>query len=394
MHATSEQRGDRPSLEAWEAVSPSARPIIRELLVTGPRTRTELARRLGLSTGSLTRLTKPLVRGGLLVERGIVHDETHGHPTRPLDLVAGDYHFLGVKITGDSVHGVITDLRAEVVAEKAEPLGARAPEAVTAQVAALRDRLAGQSVAPLAAGVTLGGNPSPGGPREPAAFDAPFLGWQEVPLEALLHRALNIPCVVRNDVSALAHGQHWFGAARGLADFALVTIGAGIGYALCLGGRVLESSEEDMVEFSHHILDPGGPMCPAGHRGCVSAYLSTGAILSAAAYGLHRPVPPEEVARRAAEGNAVCQEIVRQAGWALGVLAATIANLTGVKTVVIAGESVEVVRVGRRHITEGMRRRRTHHRNPLDLRMLPASFTEWARGGAVEAVRTFVIEGR
>ncbi|RKN43775.1 ROK family transcriptional regulator [Streptomyces hoynatensis] len=392
---TSEQRGDRPSIEAWEAVSPSARPIIRELLVTGPRTRTELARRLGLSTGSLTRLTKPLVRCGLLVERGIVHDETHGHPTRPLDLVAGDYHFLGVKITADGMYGVVTDLRAEVVAEHAEPLGARTPEAVAAQVAALRDRLARESVPPVAAGVTLGGNPSPlGGAGQLATFDAPFLGWRQVPLESVLHETLKIPCVVRNDVAALAHGQHWFGAARGLTDFALVTIGAGIGYALCLGGRVLESTEEDLVEFGHHILDPGGPMCPVGHRGCVGSYLSTEAILSAAAYGLHRPVQPEEIARRAGEGNAVCQDIVRQGSWALGVLAATIANLTGVKTVLIAGESLEVVRAGRRHIAEGMRRRRLHHHRPIDMRMLSSSFSEWARGGAVEAVRTFVVEGR
>jgi predicted NBD/HSP70 family sugar kinase len=220
------------------------------------------------------------------------------------------------------------------------------------------------------------------------------LDWLQVPLKAVLNDAMKIPCVVRNDVFALAYGQHWFGVARGLSDFAVVTIGTGIGYALCLNGRVLQIAENDVVEFGHHILDPGGPMCPVGHRGCAASYLSTGAILSAAAHGLQRPVSLDEIAPRAKEGDAVCQDIVRQAGRALGMLVATIANLTGVKTVVVAGENVDVVRGGHRHITEGMCQRRFRDPHSIDTRMLSSSFTEWARGGAVEAIRAFVVEGR
>src|SRR5690606_20242668 len=98
-------------------------------------------------------------------------------------------------------------------------------------------------------------------------FDAPFLGWWGVTPQPLLERSMGIPCGVRNDVLALAHSHHWFGAARGLSDFALVTMGAGIGYALCVRGHMVLTGEEDLLEFSHHILDPGGPMCVEGHRG-------------------------------------------------------------------------------------------------------------------------------
>jgi predicted NBD/HSP70 family sugar kinase len=205
---------------------------------------------------------------------------------------------------------------------------------------------------------------------------------------------MDIPCVVRNDVFALAYGQNWFGTARRISDFAMITIGPGIGYALCLNGRVLKMAEQDLVEFGHHILDPGGPMCQMGHRGCVASYLSTGAILSAAAYGLQRPVSLGEIAPLASESDAVCQDIVRQAGRALGMLAATIANLTGVKTVVVAGETTDVVRGAHQHIKEGMSHRRLHRPDSINTPMLSSSFTEWARGGAVEASRAFVVEGR
>ena len=57
----------------------------------GPQSRTALARTLRLSTGSLTRLTKPMVDAGLLVEGDVVHDPVNGRPTRPLDVAAGEH---------------------------------------------------------------------------------------------------------------------------------------------------------------------------------------------------------------------------------------------------------------------------------------------------------------
>jgi hypothetical protein len=75
-------------------------------------------------------------------------------------------------------------------------------------------------------------------------------------------------------------------------------------------------------------------------------------------------------------------------------LVATIANLTGVKTVVVAGETGDVVRGAQRHIREGMSQRRFLDPQPIATPMLSSSFTEWARGGAVEAIRAFVVEGR
>jgi predicted NBD/HSP70 family sugar kinase len=395
VHVASEQSGGQPTIEAWDSVSQAARPIIRELLVTGPRSRTELARLLGLTTSSLTRLTKPLVQSGLVVERETLYDPINGRPTLPLDIVTNDFHFFGAKLTDDRMYGVVTDLRAEVVAEHAEPLNVRTPEGVAAQARALMDRLARESKPPVAAGFAMGGNTSGSDdPAEPALFDAPWLDWWRIPLGSMLSDAMDIPCVVRNDVFALAYGQNWFGVARGISNFAVITIGRGIGYALCLNGRVLRMAENDLVEFSHHILDHGGPMCPAGHRGCAVAYLSTGAILSAAAHGLQRPASLDEIAPRAREGNAACQEIVRQTGRALGMLVATIANLTGVKTVVVAGEATDVVRGGHQHIKEGMSQRRHLRRDSIKTPMLSSSFTEWARGGAVEAIRAFVVEGR
>ncbi|MEV4089959.1 alcohol dehydrogenase catalytic domain-containing protein, partial [Nonomuraea fuscirosea] len=106
----------------WDALPDAARSIVKELIIHGPQSRTALAKTLHLSTGSLTRLTKPMVDAGLLVEGEVVHDPVNGRPTRPLDVAAAEHRFLGIKLTSDRVHAVVTDLRAEVIAARDEPI--------------------------------------------------------------------------------------------------------------------------------------------------------------------------------------------------------------------------------------------------------------------------------
>ncbi|RMI44151.1 ROK family transcriptional regulator [Streptomyces triticirhizae] len=390
------QASPRPDLDLWGTVTPAARPVVRELVVNGPQTRTHLARALGLSGGSLTRLTKPLVEAGLVAERNVAHDPDNGRPTRPLDIAGEGHRFLGVKLTADHLYGVVTDLRARVLAEHDEPLGERDPEAVAALARDLLERLRADDVRPQAVGLGLGGHPRPGdgsGAHGPGGevWDAPFLGWRGVPVTRVVQRATGLPTVVSNDVAALARSHHWFGAGRGHHDFALVTVGAGIGYALVLDGHTHPLSAVDLGEFSHHVLDPGGPLCPDGHRGCVAAYLSTPSVLATAAQGLRRRVTLGEVAALARDGDPLCAGVARLAGWALGAVAGSIANLTGVKTVIAAGEGVELVGAARQEVARGIRERRHRDHGALEVSLQPDTFTEWARGAAVAAIRAFVV---
>jgi len=81
---------------AWKPLEGSAQAIALEVLVYGPLARSELARRVGLSQASLTRLANPLVASGLLVEVEAASDGTRmGRPTRPLDIVPTSHHFVG-----------------------------------------------------------------------------------------------------------------------------------------------------------------------------------------------------------------------------------------------------------------------------------------------------------
>ncbi|MGW2855569.1 winged helix-turn-helix transcriptional regulator, partial [Streptomyces sp. NPDC001215] len=111
--------------ESWLPLTAGERSVAIEVLVHGPLSRTELAHRLNLSAGSLTRLTKPLIESGLLVEvpdGGGATQTRQGRPSRPLDIVAESRAFLGFKVTQERVYGVVTTLRSDVTARLDRPL--------------------------------------------------------------------------------------------------------------------------------------------------------------------------------------------------------------------------------------------------------------------------------
>ncbi|WP_143675718.1 winged helix-turn-helix transcriptional regulator, partial [Streptomyces milbemycinicus] len=118
---------------SWPPLSPGERAVAIEVLVHGPLSRSEIARRLNLSAGSLTRLTKPLIESGLLIESAedtMLAEVRLGRPSQPLDVVPESRYFLGFKITGDRVYGVVTTLRSDVVARYERPLTTHDPAEV------------------------------------------------------------------------------------------------------------------------------------------------------------------------------------------------------------------------------------------------------------------------
>jgi DNA-binding Lrp family transcriptional regulator len=86
-----------------------------DVLVHGPQSRAQLAKKTGLSPATLTRLVRPLVDGGVLVESVAVRTPGRGRSSVPLDVAADAYRFIGVKLTTESIYAVVTNLRAEVL---------------------------------------------------------------------------------------------------------------------------------------------------------------------------------------------------------------------------------------------------------------------------------------
>ncbi|NQX12964.1 ROK family transcriptional regulator [Microbacteriaceae bacterium VKM Ac-2855] len=357
----------------------SSLELARELLIHGPLSRAELSRRLGLSPASLTRLSRPFLDNGLFVE-GLEQGAGVGRPSKPLDVQIDARRFLGIKLTGDEALAVVTDLRANVLADATVPLSGRTLDDVTIAVRAVADELGGDFAG---LGVTVGGKVGPDG----VVLRAPFLGWRDVPLGAALAASSGLPVIVENDVVALTVAEHWFGLGRGVDDFAVLTIGAGVGYGLVIGDRVIAPPDAGLGLGGHFPLDPSGPLCPDGHRGCSTAMLTVPGVTGQYAAVVGHPVSLPQVLDLSRDGDPAARRVVDSAGRALGTMIAAVANLTMVETVVLAGEGIALFHAGEDAARASLRERRDPEATPVRLLVDDSGFTQWARGAAAAAIQ-------
>ncbi|MFB9378637.1 ROK family protein [Kineococcus gynurae] len=369
-----------------EEVTGTGRDVAVELLRHGPLSRTHLARRLGLSAGSLTRLSKPLVGAGVVVEGRTVTDPGTRRPMRPLDLATDRHHFLGVNIAAESVTAVVTDLRTTVGGRLQVATEDPSPEWIVATVAELVEQLSAGTTA-QGLGVSIGGYMDPGG----VVRFARFLGWERpLPLGPRLSAATGLPVVLSNDLAALTRAEHWFGAGRGQGDFAVITIGAGVGYGLVLHDQLVENSDTAHQLLGHHRLAFGGPRCVEGHQGCATALLTQHAMAAAATVGLGRTVEWEELLQLARADDPVAGRVVEEAAAHLGHLAADVANFTGVRRILLTGESIEVANLGRDALFAALREHRDPNSKLPEVVVQPHDRAIWARGAAGVAVQQWV----
>ncbi|MEJ1088413.1 ROK family transcriptional regulator [Microbacterium sp. Mu-80] len=355
--------------------------LARAVLIHGPLSRRELTSRLGLSPASLTRIAKPLIDGGVLVELGDVLDGTVGRPSRPLDIAPDLGRFIGIKLTGDHLYAVGTDIRADVVSDWARPLTDKRPEAVETRIEEAVDALAVDSLTGI--GVSLGGSV-----RDGVVRHAPFLGWGNVDLAMRLESKLQVPVVLENDLVALTEAERWFGAGRGLPGFVTITVGAGVGYGLVVDGRVVRTPDSTVGTGGHIPLDPYGPLCTAGHRGCAQAMLTSASIERQVSAASGEPVTYDEVLRRAADREPAARSVVAAAGTALGRMIALAVNLSLQPAVVLAGEGVELFSIVEEEVRAAIAEGRDPDAEPVEIHVDRSGFRAWARGAAAVAIQS------
>jgi predicted NBD/HSP70 family sugar kinase len=365
-----------------DALAGSARQLAREVLIHGPISRSDLGRRLGLSPASLTRLSKPFLDHGLFVDGPENAERSVGRPAKPLDVRVEAQHFVGIKLTGDQAHGVLTNLRADPLGTVEVPLSGHTPSEVVDAVRRVVEQLGGARTL-TSVGITVGGKVT----ESRVVERAPFLGWRNVDLGGLVSSALGLPVTVENDVVALTAAEHWFGVAKELENFAVITVGAGVGYGLVIHDRAVVTSDTGLGLGGHFPLDPTGPLCPDGHRGCSTAMLSIPSMCAVARVGLGRDVEYVELLDLARRGHPVAVAVVASAATALGRMVAATANLTMVDTVVLSGEGIELARVAADALRASLDRDRDPEAAPVRLLFDDSGFAAWARGAAAATIQ-------
>jgi predicted NBD/HSP70 family sugar kinase len=110
--------------------------------------------------------------------------------------------------------------------------------------------------------------------------DSPLLGWAGFALGDDLQDALGVPVLVDNDVNTLAVAERLYGRGHDIADFVTVTVGSGIGLGIVIDGEVHRGARGGAGEFGHVCVDPDGPLCGCGNRGCLEALVGDAGLVA------------------------------------------------------------------------------------------------------------------
>ncbi len=315
--------------------------VFEAVLTRGPLSRRDAARLTGLSAASVTKLVKPMISHGYLIEN-VREAGVPGRPQIPLQVDASRHHAVGIKLMDGEIVGVVADLHAEVQSAHQMKYRDTTPEGVVSAIdemtGILLQRTPVKRERLLGIGIGLGGhvNGATG-----VVVESPFLGWHDVPLRRLVVERMNLPVVIENDVNTLAVAEQWFGAGSSFPSFALVTIGVGVGCALVLDGQLWRGVSGAAGEFGHMVVDPEGPECHCGKRGCLEAVVGDAAIAGAMSAAAGRRITKvSQVVARAHAGDLDAQQVFTQAGLALGRAIAALLNLLNPPLVILSGEGI------------------------------------------------------
>ncbi|MER6061236.1 ROK family transcriptional regulator [Streptomyces sp. NPDC001792] len=385
-----------PSPQAAPDMTPAASLVFTTLLSHGPLTRAEVGRRTRLSPAAVTKAVRPLMELGYLVEG--VDEGARPAVGRPANLVwvdGGRALFIGIKVTGDEVIAVLADLCCRIRLSRHVRLTGREPEAVLPVITALVQELLteadGFGVQVRGLGIAISGDVDR---ADGVVRYSPFLEWRDVPLAEIAGTATGLPVTVDNDVRALTVAEHWFGAGVGLSDFALVTVGAGIGCGLVVHGQVVSGAHGVAGEIGHLSLDPLGPLCHCGNRGCVEAIAADPAILRAVRAATGKQVTDAAEALELAHGeDPGVREVYARAGEAIGKAIGFLVNILGPQRVVISGEGLAAYDLVAEGIRDAFAASAFGTAAQCDLVTRPLPFEEWARGAAATAIQSFMGSG-
>jgi predicted NBD/HSP70 family sugar kinase len=307
----------------------------------------ELAELTGLSAQAVSNITRRLLDRELITEAGTLVPAGRGKPRTLLRCSRSGHFAIGVHVDPTVTTVALLDLVGDVVASvRTLPASAASPPAL---VTAITDAASGLvATTGVDAGRVLGMGIAAPGPFDPGTgvvLEPPLLPeWTRVGLRQLLHEATGYPVVLHKDAAAAALAELWRGSAVGLADFAFLYLGTGLGAGFVLGGELLGGSTNNAGEIGHLMVDADGPRCSCGRRGCVGpACMPRRLVAEAADAGLlPRPAPgagDREIDElfTAMCGLAAARPILERSAARLARGAATISNLLDVRAVVFGG---------------------------------------------------------
>ena len=272
------RRVDLSSIEL--ASSETARNINRDIVLEmirshQPVSRAELARLSGLQRSTISLIIEQLIEENWVREGAIARRPRGRRPTllglnEDLVVIAADVHPAQSSVA-------VVDLNGRLLSRSLVPLGAdpaAAADLLSDCILRLREKFAGKSLEGV--GISLPGRVDPANER---LIFAPNLHWPDFDIKKAIEGRTGLPVALENAANACLVAELWFGRMEGVRNAVLITISEGVGTGIFANGHLVTGQHGMAGEFGHAVLDPQGPVCGCGMKGCWETFASCRAAL-------------------------------------------------------------------------------------------------------------------
>lgn len=329
------------SLLGDNALGTPAGRIVRMLTERGAMSAAQLSRLTGLAKSTVSTAVAELRRSGMVLEAGSEPVGGVGRPAKALTLNPGAGTCIGILIGQTEIQLIVADVAHTVLADKITVLedGYTPTTAIGVIRRLVAEAYESQWQSPsglLGVGVAVGGPVNPVNGRMLRAGGMP--DWAGVDIKELLGPLFEgVPIFCDNESNCSAIAEMTWGAAQDHDDFVVYTLDLGVGGAIVAGGRVLRGIAGGAGEFGHVVIDPNGPLCRCGNRGCIEVYASFRNLLTEAEGHFGRSLRITDVVDMALVGDEYCCSLVAKAGEAGGYGLGLIGSVFNPPLVVVSG---------------------------------------------------------
>jgi glucokinase-like ROK family protein len=367
--------------------------------------RSEMTEALGVSRSKISLEVGRLLEAGLLMEDGLAESEG-GRRSSLLRIPRSAGLIAAVDLGATSIDVALSTLGSELVAHRGEPADVReGPKVVLGRVKDLLSELLEEQGASRREVRAIGvGVPGPVEQASGLLRSPPIMpGWDRFPIRDAFAGEYAAPVFVDNDVNVMALGEHWGGVGKGLDNMLFVKIGTGIGGGVIADGRLYRGTQGCAGDIGHICVEPDGPVCSCGNRGCLEAMAAAPAIALKAercareglSANLSRvldergELSARDVGEAASVGDYPALEIIRESGRLVGRVLATLVSTLNPSLIVIGGG---VANIGHSLLAEI--RSTVYHRSlPLATRNLPIVLSELDQVAGVTGASVLAAEG-
>jgi glucokinase-like ROK family protein len=326
--------------------------VLEALRTRGPLSRASLSSVLGLNRSTVSSVINDLLEDTLVREIGL-ESSTGGRPGMLLDLNPNGGCAVGVEIGVDFISVILTDFTAEILwrehvesdPDEGREIILQRSEGLVQEALDFGEK---RTMPHMGIGVGLPGLVDV---QQGKLVFAPNLKWRDVPLRPMWEDRFTLPVFVENEANAAALGEHYFGIAQDVQNLIYLSAGVGLGGGIIINGELFRGSSGYAGEIGHMTVDPRGPLCGCGKRGCWETLVGPRAIvrrvrervenddeiLSRLAGGASSLVDVNGVVEAAQNGNEAARTALEEVGEQLGIGIANLVNAFNPELVVLGG---------------------------------------------------------